>query len=131
MGMEPGLISVIWPAIGPEKEVIRACRNNSDRDKRTGTARAKLFFRRSGETGLSVGLTASRAVEDIRAEGLFSLKSGDVRAGADPLHVAQDEVEHAAIQGMPVYQEDEETALRIANHLVRQARDCNLQRPKA
>jgi hypothetical protein len=122
--MEQGLIARIWTAIPADAELFRACRNNSDRDKRTGTARAKLFFRRASETGLSVGLTPERAVRDIRPEGLFSLKAGDVRASADPLHLAQDQAEHVEIQGVPVYQEDEEKALRIANHLVRHARDC-------
>ncbi len=88
------------------------------------TARAKLFFRRLNETGLSVGLTANRAVRDIRPEGLFELRAGDVRSCEDPLHFAQDELEHAEIQGMPIFKEDEEKALRIANFLVRNSRQC-------
>ncbi len=84
-------------------------------------AKVKLFFRRADETGLSVGLTAQRAVRDIRPEGLFSIRVGDIRSCEDPLHLAQDEVEHAEIQGMPIYQQDEGLALRIAGHLARHA----------
>jgi|GEM_PF-3492040 len=122
--MEQGLISGIWAALSPSHLIFRGCRNSSDRDKRTGTARAKLFFRRPDETGLSVGLTAARAVRDIRPEGLFKIKAGDVRSCEDPLYFAQDEVDHGEIQGMPLFRDDEEKALRIANHLVRHANNC-------
>ena len=118
------MISLVWPAINPGAELFRACRNTSERDKKTGTPKARLFFRRASETGLSVGLTSRRAVRDIRPEGLFKLTAHDVRAGEDPLHLAQDAPEHAEIQGMPVFQEDEPRALRIANHLMRHARAC-------
>jgi hypothetical protein len=120
--MEPGLVTNIWPVLSSSRLTFRACRNTSDRDKRTGAARAKLFYRRTEETGLSVGLTADRAVRDIRPEGLFELMVGDIRSCEDPLHLAQDEEHHAEIQGMPRLQEDEQGALRIANHLVRHAR---------
>lgn len=117
--MEQGLVTNIWPVLSPSRFAFRACRNTSDRDKRTGVARAKLFFRRTDETGLSVGLTAARAVRDITPEGLFEITVGDVRSCEDPLHFAQDEEHHAEIQGMPPFKDDEEKALRIANHLVR------------
>jgi hypothetical protein len=71
-----------------------------------------------------VGLTEARAVRDIRPEGLFSVEAGNVRLCDVPLHIAQDEIHHAEIQGMPVYKEDEGLALRIANYLVRSARVC-------
>jgi hypothetical protein len=122
--MEQGLISNIWPALSPSRPVFRACRNSSERDKRAGTAKAKLFFRRADETGLSVGLSAERAIRDIKPEGLFEIGVSDVRSSEDPLHFAQDEVEHAEIQGMPLLKDDEERALRIANYLVRYAQKC-------
>ena len=118
--MDQGLIP-IWSALSPSRLTFRACRNASERDKRTGVAKAKLFFRRVDETGLSVGLTAARAVRDIKPEGLFEIAVGDIRSCDDPLHLAQDEEHHAEIQGMPLFKEDEEKALRIANHLVRHA----------
>lgn len=124
MGVGRRLISIVWQAIDPGAEVYRACRLTSERDKKAGTPKAKLFFRRADETGLSVGLTSRRAVRDIRPEGLFKMIARDVRSCEEPLHFAQDEPEHAEIQGMPIYQQDETTALRIANHLMRHARIC-------
>ena len=118
--MEQGLIPNVWQALSSDSLTYRACRNRSERDKQAGRARTKLFYRRSDESGLSVGLTLARAA-CIRHEGIFQLEVGDIRAhGA--LHVAQDEEDHAEIQGMPVFQEDEERALEIAGHLARHAR---------
>ena len=96
--MEQGLIQVIWPVLPHACPIFRACRNASDRDKRTGTAKTKLFLRRIDETGLSVGLTAARAVRDIRPEGLYEIRVEDVRSCEDALHIAQDEADHAEIQ---------------------------------
>jgi hypothetical protein len=36
-------------------------------------------------------------------------------------------VDHAEIQGVPFFKDDEERALRIANHLVRHARACTYE----
>jgi hypothetical protein len=119
MDQESRLIR-IWPALKGRSPLFRACRKKSERENLV-KAHAALFLRRPIETGLSVGLSPEAAVRNLRPFGLFSVTVADVRACNDPLHLAQDEAEHAEIQGMPVFQEDELVALRIALYLARKA----------
>jgi hypothetical protein len=77
-----------------------------------------------------VGLTYRRAVRDLKPKGVFKICASDVRLCVEPLHFAQDESEHAEIQGVPVYQQDEERAIAIARHLARKAERCPVGGPE-
>ncbi len=118
-----------WPHLEDGTPIYRAYRNRSDFNRTTCAPQPKVFYRRSTERGLSVGLTKQAALSVLRAEGLCQLLVGDVRASLDPLDVIQDGREHAEIVGVRLLDENAEAALRIARYLARVA--VNLPLPNA
>ncbi len=112
-----------WPLLSDGQIVHRAYRYESDRDIRAGKPKAKVFFRRQTESGLSVGLTIDAILRRLTAAGRCELLTGAVRVCVPPLDVIQDEVDHANILGVPLREENEEVALAIARYLARIAED--------
>ncbi len=112
-----------WPPLPDSQIVHRAYRNDSDKDVRAGKPKAKVFYRRASEAGLSVGLSINAALSRVRAAGRCELLTWAVRQCVPPIDVVQDEPEHANILGVPLMEEDAQSALAIARYLVRIAED--------
>lgn len=112
-----------WPPLPDSQILHRAYRYESDRDVRGGRPKAKVFYRRQAEAGLSVGLTIGALFRRLTPAGRCELITGAVRLCAPPLDVVQDEGDHANILGVPLREEDEAAALAIARYLARIAED--------
>lgn len=128
--------SVVWPPLSPETIVYRAYPFPDSFNKKTGKPEAKLFYRKPGETGLSVALsTAGILARYPSAAGMCQLVVGSITTLGigvlgcpDQLSVIQDDTDHAQIYGVPTRNEDQEKALRIAKYLARIADDLPLPR---
>jgi len=116
---------VVYPELEPNAEVYRAYPFSDSYNQRSGKPMPKLFYRKAGESGLSVGLTPEGTLLRYpRATGMCRLIVGDIVDCPDPLRVVQDAIDHAEIRGVPTRDEDQETALRIAKYLARIADHC-------
>lgn len=112
-----------WPPLPDSQVLHRAYRSQYDRNPKTGKPKAKVFYRRQTEAGLSVGLTIDAILRRLAAAGRCELLTGAVRRCVPPLEVFRDEVDHANILGVPLREEDEEAALAIARYLARVSED--------
>jgi hypothetical protein len=124
-----GLKSEPWPRLEDRRVVYRAYRNAAWADRQTGQPTPAAFLRRKPPKdvkGLSVGLTKEASVRALNTiHGICELVVGDVRK-VDALDVAQDSPDHSNITGVPLREDDEHAAMRIASNLARIARPTEL-----
>jgi len=119
---------LVYAPLAPERQVYRAYPFPDSFSTKTGKPIPKLFYRKTNEEGLSVGLSID-AIKQIYpyAAGACSLVVNNIRACDDVLDVIQDGPQHAEISGVPLRAEDQEKALRIARYLARIAEDCSAE----
>jgi hypothetical protein len=130
--MGPVADPIEWPALDPDATVYRAYPFPDSLNPKTGKPVPKLFYRKADELGLSIGLSRLGLRDRFPgAVGMCKLIVGDVNIPdvgilgcIDPLHIVQDEADHAEIRGVPTRVDDQEKALRIAKYLVRISEHC-------
>lgn len=112
--------AITYPRLDPGQRVFRAYALPDHLNKKTNKPVPKVFYRKTSETGLSVGLSPEGAMQARPdAIGSFVLIAGEVRECPDPIDVIRDAETHGEIRGVPTRDEDLEKALRIAKYLVR------------